>query len=66
MFLRKCRQRKHGQEYVYWQVVESYRTARGSRQRMVAYLGDMEEAVREGVAGVAEESGDISRDSLTR
>ncbi len=53
MFLRKCRQRKHGQEYVYWQVVESYRTARGSRQRMVAYLGDMEEAVREGVAGVA-------------
>jgi transposase len=33
--------------------VESYRTGRGSRQRVVAYLGDMGEANREGVAWAA-------------
>jgi len=53
MFLRRCRQRKHGQEYVYWQLIESYRTERGPRQRVVAHLGDVGEAVREGVAHAA-------------
>lgn len=53
MFLRRCRQRKHGQEYVYWQLIESYRTERGPRQRVVAHLGDVGEAVREGVAQAA-------------
>ena len=37
----------------YWAVVESYRTARGPRQRIVAYLGDMEEAARQGVVQAA-------------
>jgi len=55
MYLRKCRQHKNGKEYAYWQLVESYRTARGARQRIVAYLGDMEEAAREGVARGARE-----------
>ena len=53
MFLRRCRQRKHGQEYVYWQLIECYRTERGPRQRVVAHLGDVGEAVREGVAQAA-------------
>ena len=53
MFLRKCRQHKNGKEYAYWQLVESYRTARGSRQRVIAHLGDMEVAAREGVAEAA-------------
>jgi len=34
-------------------VVESYRTERGPRQRIVAYLGDMEEAARQGVVQAA-------------
>ena len=53
MFLRRCRKQKQGQTYEYWQLVESYRMARGPRQRVVAHLGDMEEAAREGVAQAA-------------
>jgi len=53
MFLRKCTQRKDGQDYAYWQLVESYRTARGPRQRVVAYLGDLDEAGRIGVKDAA-------------
>jgi hypothetical protein len=53
MFLRKCRQHKNGKEYAYWQLVESYRTPRGSRQRVVAHLGEMGVAAREGVAEAA-------------
>jgi transposase len=39
MFLRKCRRAKNGKRHTYWALVESYRTAGGSRQRVVAYLG---------------------------
>jgi len=41
MFLRRCRRRKNGKQHSYWALVESYRTARGSRQRVVAYLGKL-------------------------
>jgi transposase len=53
MYVRKCRRRVGGEPKDYWALVESYRTARGSRQRVVAYLGDMEEAAREGVLHAA-------------
>jgi transposase len=42
MFLRRCIRRKNGKPHSYWALVESYRTARGSRQRVVAYLGDLQ------------------------
>jgi len=41
MFLRRCQRRKNGKPHSYWALVESYRTARGSRQRVVAYLGEL-------------------------
>ena len=41
MFLRKVRPRGRGSRQIYWELVESYRTARGSRQRTVAYLGKL-------------------------
>ena len=50
MYLRKCRKRVAGTEYVYWQLVQSCRSERGPRQQVVAYLGDMEEGQRLGVA----------------
>ena len=53
MFLRKCRQHKNGQEYAYWQLVESYRTELGPRQRVVANLGNMDEPERLGIKEVA-------------
>jgi len=54
MYLRPCRRAKPGREHVYWQLVESYRTERGPRQRVVAYLGDLAPAAQEGVAAAAE------------
>ena len=53
MHLRKWRNRVKGRTEEYWALVESYRTDRGPRQRIVAYLGDVEEAAREGVAQAA-------------
>jgi transposase len=41
MYLRKIRPRGRGSKQVYWELVESYRTAKGSRQRSVAYLGKL-------------------------
>lgn len=53
MYLRKCRKRVAGTAYVYWQLVASCRTAQGPRQRVIAYLGDMAEGQRLGVAAAA-------------
>lgn len=50
MFLRRCRRRKNGKQHSYWALVESYRTARGSRQRVVAYLGELRPGERSGWA----------------
>lgn len=41
MFLRRNRKRKKGDLYEYWTLVESVRTARGPRQRIVATLGKL-------------------------
>ena len=50
MFLRRCERRKNGKRHIYWALVESYRTARGSRQRVVAYLGELKPSERSGWA----------------
>jgi len=42
MFLRPCYRKKNGKRHAYWALVESYRTARGPRQRVVAYLRAIE------------------------
>src|SRR5215831_16767068 len=41
MFLRRNRRELDGQLYEYWTLVESVRTARGPRQRVVATLGKL-------------------------
>ena len=53
MFLKRCSRRKCGKGHVYWQLVESYRTARGSRHRVVAYLGGLSRGERRGWARLA-------------
>lgn len=53
MYLRRCRRTRNRKDHIYWELVESYRTARGPRQRVVAYLGDMVEAQRIGVEQAA-------------
>jgi hypothetical protein len=48
MFIRQCFRRKNGKRHAYWALVESYRTERGPRQRLVAWLGDVDEEGRLG------------------
>jgi len=53
MFLRRCNRRKNGKQHTYWALVESYRTAGGSRQRVVAYLGELKGSEKSGWAQLA-------------
>lgn len=55
MYIRRCRQKTSSGDYSYWKLVESVRTARGPRQRVVAYLGELDEAGRLGVRAAAGE-----------
>ena len=40
---------KNGKRHGYWALVESYRTPRGPGQRVVSYLGQMDESFRCGI-----------------
>ena len=55
MYLRRCYRTKDGKRHGYWALVQSYRTARGPRQRVVAWLGAMDEQGRLGVKRCAEQ-----------
>jgi transposase len=50
MFLRRFQRRKNGKVHSYFALVESYRTAKGSRQRIVSYLGELEPGEENGWA----------------
>src|SRR3989304_5737913 len=50
MFLRRFQRRKNGKDHAYWALVESYRTAGGSRQRIVSYLGELQATEQSGWA----------------
>ncbi len=56
MFIRQTFRTKNGQRHAYWALVESYRTASGPRQRVVAWLGKLDDAGRLGVLRAAEEA----------
>jgi transposase len=49
MFIRQCYRQKNGKRHAYWALVESYRTSRGPRQRVVSYLGQADESLRCGL-----------------
>jgi len=53
MFIRPCYRKKNGKRHAYWALVESYRTDRGPRQRVVAYLGQLKDTERLGVKRAA-------------
>jgi len=64
MFIRPCYRNKDGKRHAYWALVESYRTERGPRQRVVAYLGKLDEAGRLGIKQAAEEKPSSSQKKL--
>ena len=53
MFIRPCYRRKNGKRHAYWALMQSYRTERGPRQRVVAYLGQLDKRGRLGVKAAA-------------
>ena len=53
MFIRPCYKRKNGKRHAYWALVESYRTERGPRQRVISYLGQLKEPQRLGIKQAA-------------
>jgi hypothetical protein len=53
MYWRRCHRIKDGKRRAYWALVKSLRTAKGPRQEVVAYLGDLDEAGRLGVQQAA-------------
>lgn len=55
MFIRPYYRTINGKRRAYWALVESYRTQRGPRQRVVAHLGKLDEAGRLGLQQAAEE-----------
>ncbi|VAX38019.1 hypothetical protein MNBD_PLANCTO02-1029, partial [hydrothermal vent metagenome] len=56
MFIRPINVTKNGKRHAYWSLVESHRTERGPRQRVVAYLGKIDEAGRLGIQQVADDA----------
>ena len=56
MFIRQYFKNENGQRAAYWALVESYRSANGPRQRVVAWLGKLDDAGRLGVLRAAEEA----------
>jgi len=50
MFLKRLERRKRGKKHTYWALVESYRTEKGSRHRVVAYLGELKKSEQNGWA----------------
>jgi transposase len=55
MFIRQCFRTKNGKRHAYWALVESYRSERGPRQRVVAWLGRLDEQGRLGVRKAADD-----------
>ena len=52
MFLKRLERRKSGKKHTYWALVESIRTGKGSRHRVVAYLGTLKKSERNGWAAL--------------
>ena len=57
MFIRQYFQKEKGRRAAYWALVESYRSASGPRQRIVAWLGKIDEAGRLGVQQAVDGAG---------
>lgn len=64
MHLQKRTRNKDGRKYEYWELVESYRTARGPRRRSVAYLGVVGTGERPGLKLAAEDQTGNAQASL--
>ncbi len=53
MFPMRVPKRKNGKTHVYWALAESYRTPKGSRHRIVGWLGELKDGAKGGWAELA-------------
>jgi transposase len=58
MYLRKINRNKDGKRHEYWALMESSRTVRGPRSRVVAYLGGLSDDERRGTLEAAQGGGE--------
>jgi transposase len=65
MYLRPCYRLKDGKRHAYWALVESYRTARGPRQRVVSWLGAMDDQGRLAVKSCAQQEAAVQTELFT-
>jgi hypothetical protein len=61
MFLKRLERPKNGKGHTYWALVESIRTGRGSRHRLVAYLGELRKSERNGWAQLCRRLNKVQR-----
>jgi len=60
MFLKRITRRSSGKTLSYWALVESYRTARGPRHRVVSYLGELSASEQKGWSQLLDRSQEAS------
>jgi transposase len=65
MYLRRINKCKSGKSHYYWALVESYRTDRGVRQRVVGYIGDVSKHRARGVREAVERCESYQQDFLS-
>jgi transposase len=62
MFLRRINRKKSGKNHFYWALVESYRTEKGSRQRIVGYIGDVSKSQARKIAQSTDRCDSVQQD----
>jgi transposase len=65
MYLRRIKVKKDGKKHYYWALVESYRTEKGPRQRVVGYIGDVSKAQARKIEACAEGCDSVQQDFLS-
>ena len=65
MYLRRVKVKKNGKKHLYWALVESYRTEKGPRQRIVGYIGDISKSQARKIQAVADGCDSVQQDFLS-
>jgi transposase len=65
MYLRRIKRKKSGKNHYYWALVESYRTEKGVRQRIVGYIGDVSRKKAAGLKASVEPCYSYQQDFLS-
>lgn len=65
MYIRRINKKACGKSHYYWALIESYRTEKGPRQRVVGYIGDVTKIQARKIAQSAEQCDSVQQDFLS-